>query len=112
MQDIKTQDGGSDDAKRLRQLIKAGRVIPYLVDNADREHPSVRWCVYGAPDSGELFVSATSGSTVVVRAVKSELVYPPMADRIFGIDVRDLRTAGDVSAAIWRDCRAELLPRS
>ena len=96
--------------QRLEMLIKAGRGIPYMMDNADREFPAVRWCVYGAPDTGELFVSVTNGTVMFVRAVVSDLLFPPMADRVFGIDVRDLRLAGDLTAAMWRDHRDALLP--
>lgn len=97
-----------DDRSRLARLIREGRAIPYLVDNPDREHPRVRWCIYGVPETNQLFVSATNGAFTVVRSVASPVVLPPMHDRIFGIDVDDLRVAGDLSAAIWQDHAREL----
>lgn len=88
---------------RLECLIKSGRVIPYLVNNADKEHSQVRWCIYGAPDTNELYVSVTNGTHQFVRAVHSAVFHPPMRDRIFGIDVCDLDLAGGLSSAMWRD---------
>jgi len=96
------------DRTRLERLLKSGCVIPYIMDNADREHPGVRWCVYGAPETNELFVSATNGPVVFVRAVASAVIVPPMCDRVFGIDVRDLQLAGDLTAIMWRDHRGQL----
>lgn len=60
-------------------------------------------------DHSEPFVSVTNAAVTFVRTVISGLVFPPMADRAFGIDVRDLRLAGDLSAVMRRDHRDALL---
>lgn len=98
------------DRSRLERFIQKGTVIEYMTDNADRQFASVRWSVYGAWETNEVFVRVTNGSRVFVRAAPSELAFPVMRDRIWGIDVRDLRLAGDLSAAIWNDHGRELEP--
>lgn len=96
-------------AVRLRALLAENAVIRYLERVRDREFPSIHWSVFGAPATNELFVCVSNGRTDFVEAIESPLLYPPMADRIFGIDVADLRAAEELSGRMWTKYQHALL---
>ncbi|MBE2213504.1 MAG: hypothetical protein IAE82_06500 [Opitutaceae bacterium] len=101
--------GGSETAARLEALLKAGRVIPYMENIPDREFTYVTCSVFGAPDTDELFVRLSNGRVTFVEAIESGLVYPAMADRIFGMDVQDQHDAFNLADRMWEAHRDALV---
>lgn len=102
---MKTNDKSSspapNDADRLAALLKAEACIPYIVDSQDKEYPYITLSVYGAPKTNELFIRLSNGEVSFVEAIRSPLIYPFMADRIFGIDTMDQEAAINHALAMW-----------
>lgn len=93
---------------RLARLLQAKACIVYHEDLPDREFPTVRCSIYGAPKTNELFVKLTNGSVTFVEAVESGVLFPPMADRIFGMDVLDQQIAFSLAERMWENHKAAL----
>lgn len=90
-----------NDADRLAALLKAEACIPFIVDSADHEYRYITLSVYGAPKTNELFIRLTNGEVSFVEAIPSPLIYPFMADRIFGMDVMDNQAAINHALGMW-----------
>jgi hypothetical protein len=90
-----------NDADRFAALLMAEACIPYIVDSQDKEYPYITLSVYGAPKTNELFIRLTNGDVSFVEAIPSPLIYPAMADRIFGMDAMDQDTAINHALAMW-----------
>lgn len=102
-------DGSDDPAARLAQLLQTKSCIVYDEDLPDREQPTVRYSVYGAPKTNELFVRVSNGSLAFVAVAQSAVLFPLMADRIFGLDAADERVALELADALWQKHRAKLV---
>lgn len=98
-------------AERLTKLSAANQLIPFRVDVPDREYPYVVWSIWGAIPTNELFIRVSNGRRTFVESVKSGLVYPPMSDRIFGMDVSDERTADELGMRMWENYKSDLILR-
>jgi hypothetical protein len=96
------------DADRLKDLIVRDEVLEFF-QASDKEHPELQWTVYGSIPTNEVFVRADARGTVFVQSSPSELLYPVMADRRFGIDVADNFVAEKLSAEIWSANRKKIL---
>jgi len=96
-------------AERLVQLLLARRTIPYHENIPDPEYRSVTCSIYGAPETNELFVKLTNGTVTFVEAIESPLLAPPMADRIFGIDVLDNAVASNLADQMWEKHKDALI---
>jgi hypothetical protein len=101
----------SPAADRLAELLRAEKAFPYHVDLPDKEFSYVKLSIYGAPETNELFVKLTNGRVTFVEAVKSGLLYPAMADRIFGMDVLDSQVAFNLADAMWKKHKSTLVLR-
>src|ERR1700722_3427018 len=98
-------------AERLTKHSAANQFIPFRVYVSDREYSYVVWSIWGAIPTNELFVRVSNGRHTFVESVKSGLVYPPMSDRIFGMDVSDERTADVLAIRMWENNKSDLILR-
>jgi hypothetical protein len=96
-------------AARLSELLRSENAIPYHVDFPDKEFSHIKLSIYGAPETNELFVKLTNGTATFVETVKSGLLYPAMADRIFGMDVLDSQLAFNLADAMWEKHKSVLV---
>lgn len=95
---------------RLDRLLQSNGCIVYHENLPDREYPEVLCSIYGATKSNELFVRLTNGTSTFVEAVPSDLLHPPMADRIFGMDIADHHTAFNLATSMWEKYQNVLMP--
>lgn len=96
-------------ADRLAALLAADACIPYIVDSPDREYRYIALSVYGAPKTNELFIRLANGDVSFVEAIPSPLIYPFMADRIFGMDTMDQEAAITHALAMWEQHKGALI---
>lgn len=95
-------------AVRLEKFLRAKACIVYHGDLPDPEFPNVRCSIYGVPKTNELFVRLTNGKLTFVDATPSPLLFPAMADRIFGLDAADHAAAFGLADKLWETHRTEL----
>lgn len=105
-------DVGEPAAEKLARLIQAKGCIVYHEDMPDREYPQIRCSIYGAPKTNELYVRLTNGSVTFVETTESSVLFPPMADRIFGMDVLDHRIAFGLAEQMWEKHQSVLLRKA
>jgi hypothetical protein len=97
-------------AARLARLRRANAGCLLLHEGSfSKRHPQVRISIYGATRTSELFVEISNGEKTFTDVVPSPLVWPPMADRVFGIDIADAITAFDRIERLWKRHKAELV---
>jgi len=96
-------------AMRLDRLLQSNGCIIYHENMPDPEFHYVTGSVYGAPATNELFVKLTNGTATFVEVVQSDLLYPPMADRVFGMDVMDHAVAFNLADQMWEKHKAALI---
>lgn len=96
---------------RLQELLLKKKYIPYHENIPDEEFPHVTCSVYGAPETNELFVKLTNGTVTFVETIESSLLSPPMADRIFGMDVLDSAAAFNLADQMWKKHKAALIEK-
>ena len=94
---------------RLEQLLADRRFIAYEENLPDKEYPFVLLSIYGAPETNELFLKLTNGKVTFVEAFESGLIFPPMADRIFGLDAQDADDAYRRAEQLWEKHKDELV---
>lgn len=97
----------TDQSTRLEALIQAPETIEYL-DTNDKEFPEIRWTVFGAPATNEIIVRAQVREKTYYASAPSQLAYPLMEDRIFGIDVSDNHLAQALSNQMWEQHGEEM----
>lgn len=95
--------------QRLQRLLQSNGCIVYHNELPDPEYPYVKCSIYGAPKTNELFVRLANGSVEFIAATASPVVFPVMADRIFGLDVLDHAVAFELADRLWDAHRAELI---
>jgi hypothetical protein len=86
---------------RLNEAKAAGKAILFGEDLQDKEHAEVTWTQYGLMDSNEVVVVARYRGRSFAIAGPSPLLYPVMADRVFGMDVADEQYAFELSDRLW-----------
>ena len=82
-------------------------LIPYMEDIGDKEDPLVCWSVYGNPETNEIVVKLTGENYMLIGAKPSEVLFPAMADRIFGIDMVDQLLAEAMSLEMYAKYQQE-----
>ena len=107
---MKNRDEQSRLTERLNALIASKSVICFFESNADKEHPKIKYDFFGDPKTNELYVRVRAGRLAYVAIDESPLLYPFMADRIFGPDVADYAVAEQLSEVLW-DAFSEVLLR-
>lgn len=88
-------------AARVSAALLSEAAIDYGSGFTDKEYPEIVWSMYGLPGTNEIAVIAEVGSLKLGMAHVSSLVWPAMADRIFGIDIDDQRLALWLSKELW-----------
>jgi len=88
-------------AARVSAALLSEAAIDYGSGLTDKEYPEIVWSMYGLPSTNEVAVIAKVGSLELGLAHVSSLVWPAMADRIFGIDIDDQRLALWLSKELW-----------
>ena len=92
----------------LERHIARREVIPQVQNRPDREYPEVRRDQYGVVPTNEVAVTASCGPIAVFALAPSGLVFPVMADRIYGTDVMDIQLGQELAEALWRRHGVEL----
>ena len=91
------------EQSRLAALITRQGTICFCRGYPDTVIPTVRWSVFGIPITNEVVVKADNGRVSYYHSEVSPLLYPPMADRIFGIDVCDDALAKKLGCELWAE---------
>lgn len=95
--------------QRVLQARESNQAITYCDESPDNEYPEIKWQFFGLIQTNEIATVARCGQFVVAACCKSPLLFPPMADRIFGVDVSDMQAALELGNEIWKHHREELL---
>ncbi len=95
--------------QRLQRLLQSNGCIVYHNELPDPEYPNVKCSIYGASKTNELFVRLTNGAVAFVAVAPSPVLFPVMADRIFGLDVLDHAVAFELADLLWEAHRGELI---
>lgn len=85
---------------KVRQALESKEAITFD-PNEDKEYPEIIWHCYGLTASNEVAVIARCGNLEIGACRESSLLFPVMADRIWGMDVDDVDLALLLSEEIW-----------
>ncbi len=96
-------------AERLAEFIRDGKAIAFEQNATDKQYPYIRLAVWGAVPTNELFIKISNGVVEFVASKPSLLEYPFMADRRFGMDVRDHEVAFALADQTWELHKHELI---
>lgn len=96
-----SQDGSQAVIAKLDDALARGRAIQFCDESPDNQFPEIAWQIFGLMGSNEVVVVARCGELRLAASRESGLLYPPMADRIFGIDVADQELAMQLSDELW-----------
>ena len=91
------------DKSELDQLLQAKSLIPFMENTPDSDVEGMLWFIYGHPAKNEIVVALIRGPESLIAAVPSPVLYPRMAERIFGLDMDDMRVAEELSHAIFAE---------
>ena len=94
----------SDEFETLKA---AQQLIPYMEDVKDKEDPQVCWSVYGNPQTNEILVRLAGEKATLIGAKPTEVLFPAMADRVFGIDMADEQLAEAMSLDMYAKYKQE-----
>ncbi len=100
---------GQHVVKEINDLLKVNKVIVYGTDMSDNEYSEIHWSQYGLIETNEVAVMVKCGSKAFAAKVRSALEVPPMADRIFGMDVLDRELSFKLADKIWERFAEELI---
>lgn len=98
----------ADLIRRVASALEVNKAIKYDDGCPDKEYPEIVWHTFGIFDSNEIAVIAHCGELKIGMASPSTLLHPPMADRIFGIDMSDRQLSFQIADQIWSRHGAEL----
>lgn len=101
--------GSAED--RLAALLNTPSCIPFHVDLPDKEYPFIKLSIYGSAKTNELFVKITNGRMTFVETLPSPLLFPAMADRIWGMDAEDSAEAFRLADTIWERHKIDLIQK-
>ena len=90
----------STETDRLHSIVEAGKALEFF-STEDKEHSQIVWTVFGAIETNEVIVRASVNGRHFYHAAPSQLLFPPMIDRRFGIDVVDNALARHLSNELW-----------
>ena len=90
-------------------LSEADFINHYEKNSLDKEVDGLVWNVYGIvlKDVDYVYVTATFNGETTGLKVESEIISPPIQDRVFGIDERDLDLAFKMSHRIYEDLKLQ-----
>jgi hypothetical protein len=93
---------------RVTEALERKRAITFGDESPDNEFPEIKWQCYGLIDSNEVAVIARCGDLQLGICRESYLLHPPMADRIFGMDVADDQLVAELSEELWNQRHEQL----
>ena len=96
-------------AVRLAEYIRDGKALAFEQNATDKQYPYIKLSIWGATPTNELFIKISNGLVEFVASTPSRLEFPSMADRRFGMDVRDHKVAFDFADKIWELHKHELI---
>ena len=96
--DVETSD---QVLSRLAQAKADMKAICFGEGMRDKEQPEVMWSQYGLIDTNEIVVIARYCALEFAIVGPSPLIYPAMADRIFGMDLADMDFALSLADRLW-----------
>jgi len=102
-------DIGEHVAAVIIDLVKAGKVMPYGVDVPDNEYIEIRWSQYGLIDTNEIAILVSNGNKAFAAKAQSGLIVPPMAERVWGMDVLDQEIAFELGEKLRERFSHELM---
>lgn len=102
----------ADVIRRVVRALEANKAVEYDAGCPDKEYPELVWHTYGIFDSNEIAVIARCGDLRIGMASLSILLHPPMADRVYGIDISDSQLAFQIADQIWSRHGVELASKA
>ncbi len=87
--------------QEFSKLRSCDDLIPYMENIEDKDEPRLCWSVFGYPEKNEILVALTGDSVTLIGAKTSSVAFPPMKDRVFGIDVADDALAERMSLELY-----------
>lgn len=102
-----------DAAARLKRLLAENdpkQLLRFGEDMADKEHPNIKWSVYGEVTSDEILVKVTNGTVTFVEAVRNR-GYPALKNMLFGLDVAAEHQIKKLTDRMWKKHQGALLGR-
>ena len=90
----------ASETDRLHRIIESGKALEFF-STEDKEYKNILWTVFGAIETNEVIVRASVNGQHFYHAAPSQLLYPAMIDRRFGIDVVDNALARRLSNELW-----------
>jgi hypothetical protein len=89
---------GSDLARQIHD----GECICQMQASADPECPAVTWSQYGLIATNEVVVTACCADLGYFIKAPSMVAHPPMAERIYGMDVLDAQLGLRLGERLWK----------
>ncbi len=84
-------------------------MILFEGEATDKEYPYIKLAVWGAIPTNELFIKLSNGVVEFVEATPSPLIFPPMGDRVFGMDVLDAEAAYGLAESAFTKYKDQLV---
>ncbi len=103
------KDIGEHVAEQIADLIKAKKAIVYGENFPDNQYSEVLWSQYGLIETNEIAVMVKCGAKVFAARARSPLEMPPMADRVWGMDVLDRALSFRLADELWKRFSSELI---
>ncbi len=104
-----TENMGEHVVTEIAELIREKKAIVYGEDFQDNQYSEIRWSQYGLIETNEIAVMAKCGAKAFAARARSPLQAPPMADRVFGMDVLDRELSFALADKIWERFSGELI---
>ncbi len=95
------QDESQAVIAKIDDAVARGRAIKFCEQTPDNQFPEISWQIFGLIETNEVAVVARCGELRLAVSRESGLLYPAMADRMFGIDVADQELAMQLSDELW-----------
>lgn len=83
-------------------------LIHFQTENDIEFGDKLKWSIFGDIKTDEIIVSAEAPNKTISYKIKSNLIYPRMIDRIFGIDQSDVKLAFWLSDLLYLKHKKEL----
>lgn len=96
-----TQQASDQALERLHKAIHLREAISFREGLVDQENKEVLWSLHGLIKTNEIVVVARYRNREFAIAHNSRLLYPVMADRVFGMDIGDEALSEELSHRLW-----------
>ena len=93
----------------VRKALESNQAITFGPPAEDKEHPQITWQCYGLIATNEIAVIARCQELEIGACQESTLLYPVMAERVFGMDLNDEELAFRMADEIWAQHGERLL---